>query len=138
MKIYTKIINNETKECLIINQVLAKQQRLELMDVEFGYNGKCYLLGYLPQQPLEELKQEKLVLLEKNIERAFYSVYPLHKQNNIGIFGTDEEREQFKLFHTTLVTEYDNRVLAVNNATSKEELDLIEMDFEDVLKNMLC
>lgn len=91
---------------------------------------------YVPT--LEELKQKKLVLLEKNIEHAFYSVYPLHKQNNIGIFGTDEEREQFKVFHTTLVTEYDNRVLAVNNATSKEELDLIKIDFGDVLKNMLC
>lgn len=64
MKFYTKIINEKTKECLIINQVQAKQQNLEEMEVEFGYDGKPYLKGYVPEKTLEELKKEKIIELK--------------------------------------------------------------------------
>lgn len=133
MKLYTKIINNETKECLIINQVQGKQQGLELMDVEFAYNGKCYLLGYAPQQPLEELKQEKLNFLNSETQKFIYSKYPIHKQLNIINplnDYTSKDRNTMNEFINDVRNKNHKFVKQINNCTTKEELDLIKIDFE--------
>ena len=68
MKIFTKIINEETKEVLLMNQEEAKLLNLEEMEIEFAYNGKAYLLGCAPQQPLEEVKALKKNVLKNNVE----------------------------------------------------------------------
>ena len=74
MKIYTKIINEETNECLIINQIEAKKQRLQEMEVEFGYNSKAYLKGYAPQKPQELINQEKISEYQKYLDDTDYVV----------------------------------------------------------------
>ena len=74
MKIYTKIINEETNECLIINQIEAKKQRLQEMEVEFGYDGKAYLKGYAPQKPKELIDQEKIAEYQKYLADTDYVV----------------------------------------------------------------
>ena len=74
MKIYTKIINEETNECLIINQIEAKKQRLPEMEVEFGYDGKAYLKGYAPQKPQELINQEKISEYQKYLDDTDYVV----------------------------------------------------------------
>ena len=74
MKIYTKIINEETNECLIISQIEAKKQRLQEMEVEFGYDGKAYLKGYAPQKPQELINQEKISEYQKYLDDTDYVV----------------------------------------------------------------
>lgn len=45
----TKIINEDTKECLIVNQVeAAKSPDMTEIDVEQGYDGKIYVKGHAP------------------------------------------------------------------------------------------
>ena len=83
MKLYTKIINEETKEVLLINQEEAKLQNLEDIEVDFSYNGKAYLKGYAPVKTLEELKGEKIQQLKNNCQNYIYSIYPIYKQLNI-------------------------------------------------------
>ena len=132
MKLHTKIINEETKECLIINQVLAKQQRLELMDVEFSYNGKCYLFGYAPQKPIEELKQEKLNFLNSETQKFIYAKYPIYKQLNIINplnDYTDKDRNTMNEFINSTRNKNHKFVEQINNCTSKEELELIKIEF---------
>lgn len=133
MKLYTKIINEETKECLIINQVLAKQQNLEEMEVEFGYNGKCYLLGYAPHKPLEELKQEKLNFLNNETQKFIYTKYPIYKQLNIINPLNDyseEDRNNMNEFINSIRSKNHKFVEQINNCTTREELDLININFE--------
>lgn len=73
-KLYTKIINEETKECLIINQIEAEKQGLPEMEVEFGYDGKAYLKGYAPQEPQEPINQEKIAEYQKYLADTDYVV----------------------------------------------------------------
>ena len=74
MKFYTKIINEKTKEVLLINQEDAKQQNLEEMEVEFGYDGKAYLEGYAPQKPQELIDKEKIAEYQKYLADTDYVV----------------------------------------------------------------
>ena len=74
MKLYTKIINEETKECLIINQIEAEKQGLQNMEVEFSYDGKAYLKGYAPQKPQELINQEKITEYQKYLADTDYVV----------------------------------------------------------------
>lgn len=74
MKLYTKIINKDTKECLIKNQIEAKKQGLQEMEVEFGYDGKAYLKGYASQKPQELINQEKITEYQKYLDDTDYVV----------------------------------------------------------------
>ena len=133
MKLYTKIINEETKEVLIMNQEIAKQQNLEEMEVEFGYNGKCYLFGYAPQKPIEELKQEKLNFLNNETQKFIYTKYPIYKQLNIINplnDYTDKDRNTMNEFINSTRNKNHKFAEQINNCATKEELDLININFE--------
>ena len=55
-----KIINEETKEALVINQEEAKEMPdMVEMEVEVGYDGKFYAKGYAPAEPPEH-KNERI------------------------------------------------------------------------------
>lgn len=51
MRLYAEIIDEETKECRIINQVEAEEAGWEQYDLEMDSNGKFYLEGYAPAPP---------------------------------------------------------------------------------------
>ena len=55
--------------------------------------------------------EEQKLKLKEELENNFYNMYPLHKQCNIAIYGTEEERKEFKEFHDKLVKEYDKEIL---------------------------
>ena len=67
MKKYAKITNEETKTCdvgLGTNIDFYKSFGMVEMEVEEGYNGQWYVLGYAPQKPTPTI-QEQVVALEK-------------------------------------------------------------------------
>lgn len=76
MLIRAKLINEETKEYQILNQIVAEKQGIDYVEVEQGYDGKFYLSGYALNQPFEELKANKLTEInnsyttEANVVRA--------------------------------------------------------------------
>lgn len=125
MKFYTKIINEKTKECLIINQIEAKNQGLQEMEVDFGYDGKAYLKGYAPQKPLEELKEEKLNELKRNIKQEILTAYPYHKQLNI-IRSGGEELDKMSNFIDGIRKKHNEYEKKINSCTSLEELKEIK------------
>lgn len=117
MRLYTKIVNDTTKQVIVgvgKNDNLYRKMGFILQDVEIGYDNNYYLKGFTPEQDKNEIKQIKLAKLKKEVEDCFYKTYPLYKQNNIAIFGTNEEKMEFKEFHDRVVAEYDEKVRAVN------------------------
>ena len=144
MKLYTKIINKKTKECLIINQGEAKKQGLQDMEVEFGYDGKAYLKGYTPQKPLEELKEEKISELKEKRDEYKKTIFikdknlldledksKYHFDNLIlGLCGyTETDLIEYKTYISNISKTYDDYKLKINNATKKQELDKIIINF---------
>ena len=67
---YAKIINNETRACIVgigTNTEYYRSIGMIEMAVERGYDGAWYEKGHAPQKPLEEARVEKL----KELEAAF-------------------------------------------------------------------
>ena len=130
MKLYTKIINKDTKECLIINQIEAKKQGLQDMEVEFGYNGKAYLKGYAPQKPLEDLKKEKIQELKNNCQKYIYSKYPIYKQLNAtnGLVA-EEEVSQMITFIQKARLICEDIEQQINSVKTQNELENISTNF---------
>ena len=144
MKLYTKIINKDTKECLIINQIEAKKQGLQDIEVELGYDGKAYLKGYTPQKPLEELKEEKIQELKEKRDEYKKTIFikdknlldledksKYHFDNLIlGLCGyTATDLKEYKTYISNISKTYDDYKLKINNATTKQELDKIIINF---------
>lgn len=130
MKLYTKIINKDTKECLIINQVEARKQGLQNTEVEFGYDGKAYLKGYAPEKSLEELKQEKIKELKDNCSNYIYSKYPIHKQLNIANgLSTEEEITEMTTFIQQARLICEDKEQQINSVKTQKDLEKISTNF---------
>lgn len=78
---------------------------------------------------IDQLKQQKLLELKTNLESFFYSKYPIYRQNNLAIYGTEEERQEFKRFHDDLVSQYDFIVDEINNEEDIERLKKFKTEF---------
>ena len=118
MKLYAKIVNETTKQVNVgigKNDKLYKKMGFVLCDVELGYDNNYYLQGFAPKQDEDEVRNLKLAKLKREVEQYFYKHYPVYKQNNIAIFGTEKEKLEFKEFHDRVVAEYDEKVKAVSN-----------------------
>ena len=70
---YAKIINNETRACIVgigTNTEYYRSIGMIEMAVERGYDGTWYEKGHAPQRPLEEARTEKLAELEAAFDTA--------------------------------------------------------------------
>lgn len=110
---YCKVIDENTKLVLVglgndedyyISHGFVKKE------VELSYDASYYLKGYAPQKSAEDLKLSEKIRLKQELEANFYEKYPLYKQCNIAIYGSEEERQKFKEFHDKLVNEYDLKI----------------------------
>ena len=69
------ILNEETKEVLVINQIDAKKQGLPEYEVELDYKGDFYLKGCAPSKPQEVIDGERIAELEKYLnETDWYAI----------------------------------------------------------------
>lgn len=69
------ILNEETKEVLVINQIDAKNQGLPEYEVEIAFDGNFYLKGYAPTKPQGVIDDERIVELEKYLnDTDWYSI----------------------------------------------------------------
>lgn len=84
-------------------------QEYEEYNIKTNKNKELSLLNY---------KNCKLNDLKKEFEDKFYLEYPLYKQNNIAIFGTEEEKKKFKKFYDEIIKEYEARKEKINNLTT--------------------
>ena len=73
MKKYAKVMNEETKQCMVglgTDKEFYKSLGMTYQNVEQAYNGEWYLSGYAPQK--EETLQEKLNRLEMEYQMPRY------------------------------------------------------------------
>ena len=99
-----------------------------------GYDGKLYFKGEEPAEPIDDLKQNKINQADSNCQNYIYSVYPIHKQMNIinQLFDyTNEDREIMNNFINSQRKKFHNIKEEINNCLTKEELDLINIDFKN-------
>ncbi|MDR1495245.1 MAG: hypothetical protein LBI29_04420 [Rickettsiales bacterium] len=100
-------------------------------EVVRGNDGKLYFSGNEPEDD-EVAKLKRDIILEKQgeLEKTFYINYPLHKQCNLGVFGTEEEREAFKEFHHANISEFDSFISSVEECSTREELEIYRNGLE--------
>lgn len=73
MKKYAKVVNEETKACEVglgTNSAFYQSIGMTEMDVEQAYDGSWYEVGYVPQRPLDELKELKRDEINKARDNA--------------------------------------------------------------------
>lgn len=80
---------------------------------------QCYEIYF------EKIKNDKIERLLENTKKRFYDIYPLHRQCNIAIFGTDEEKAEFRKFHSSEARKYDEILEKINNCSNEDELLLL-------------
>lgn len=146
---YAKVINSETKTCNVGdengNTEFYKSIGMKKLDVEQGFDGNWYLVGYAPSQSLENLKAEKLAELKANRTaykktiqiNSDYTYWDCDITNNIYNFNnimncicgwTAEERALF-IEKTELISSiYDSKKELINNATL-ETISSINTEF---------
>lgn len=84
------------------------------------------------KKSLEELKQKKINILDNETQKFIYTKYPIHKQLNIINPLNDyseEDRNNMNEFINSIRNKNHSFVEQINNCTSKEELDLIKIEF---------
>ncbi len=98
---------------------ISNGKRMELKGAELQEHKNIVALC---ADNLEDIKYNKIEELMENTKKIFYEKYPLHKQCNIAIFGTEEEKEGFKKFHDEEVAKHDERLEAINSCDNLEQL----------------
>ena len=88
---YAKVVNEQTKVCEVglgTNTAFYESLGMEEMDVEKGYDGNWYLVGFAPEKP-EPTVQEQIEALEaqithRNLRNAIQGdEYAINKINSI-------------------------------------------------------
>ena len=129
---YAKIINKTTNQVMIglgNNVNYYKSIGFKELDVEQDNKGNWYLKNFLPKQDINLLKENKLKELKQDVENYFYNKYPIYKQNNIAIFGTRKDKQQFQDFHDVIVKQYNVMIDKINNCKDIEEINNIIINF---------
>ena len=79
---------------------------------------------------LETRKTLKKAILKDNVEAFIFSIYPQTTQNNLAIYGTEEERQNFKRRKESITSIYHSRLEEIEKAETIEELEKVELNFE--------
>lgn len=155
MKKYAQIVNEETKLVAIgdgADSKFYKSIGMEEMEVEQAFNGAYYVNGYAPTQPLDELKQAKLVELKSmrdNLEveaieyngNLFDYDEKARDRINAGIIALDLAGEGASLSWTTannteaVVTANDLRGVIANVAIRSNELHVKYRILKELVNN---
>lgn len=72
---YSKLINEETKQCDVgigTNTNFYKSIGMTEMEVEQAYNGSWYVKGYTPEKSEEFIKQERISELHQLLAESDY------------------------------------------------------------------
>ena len=73
MLYYAKIMDDQTKECMVINQIEAQRKGWEKLDIEVAYNGKFYISGYAPEKPDADLQKEVRAVRNQYLQQYDYT-----------------------------------------------------------------
>lgn len=112
MKKYAKVINENTKECMVglgTNIEFFKSMGMTEQEVEQAYNGSWYLEGYCPQKPnslvITELEQQ----IEELNTKMLRDMIILQDSN-----ATEEEKEQAQIYFNNKLEQKQQIVEQIN------------------------
>ena len=77
MLLYSKCVNEETNEYIVINQIEAKKLGWVKHEIELAYDGKFYLEGHAPEKPQYEINAERIAELKQLLADTDYVVIKL-------------------------------------------------------------
>ena len=138
MKVYAQIIDEETKQVNIgtgTNTTFYKSIGMTEMEVEQAYNGQWYLVGYVPTQPIEEVRQTKLselstqaLAFEENVNKDISFISSVGGYHINGDRRTRSNLEDLITYSTTdaiQFRDYDNTMREV----TKDQLKVILKEY---------
>lgn len=80
---------------------------------------------------LNDIKEQKILLLNSNCKSYIYSKYPIENQSNIiaRIGYTDEDFETYKQFNLSQRQKYHEKEQQISEAKTIEEVEAIDIEF---------
>lgn len=129
---YAKIENSQTKCCSVgLGEDIDFYKSIGMieLEVEQGYDSNWYLKGYAPKKPLNQLKEEKIVILKDNAYNLIISKYPLYKQLNIIRLGPAEDLAQMSKYIDDIRIKVDSIEKQINLSSTEEQLNKININF---------
>lgn len=91
--LYSKIKDKNTKEYEVINQEEAKNLGWKQNDLEFGWDGKFYLSGNVPQKSIEEQNEQ---IRQQRQSRYVMESDPLRLDYDEALAREQDNAEQLK------------------------------------------
>lgn len=82
MKMYARIIDNETKQCEVgdgTNTTFYASIGMTEQEVEQAYDGAWYLQGYAPQKSQEVINQERIAELKQLLSNTDYCILKIEE-----------------------------------------------------------
>lgn len=102
MKLYAKVINEETKRCEVgtgTNTDFYTELGMTKQDVEQAYNGDWYLEGHAPAKPVSEKESEVRAVRDSYINDIEWRISRYRDQLEINIDTTDTEETYLKILY---------------------------------------
>jgi hypothetical protein len=98
-------------------------------DIGISYSDKFLCELHTPKIDIEDEKGNIKKQIKSECEKLIYAKYPEYKQRNIGIFGTDVERLEFKEYKENITAQFDNFVSQVDIITTEQEIKEYSFEF---------
>ena len=107
---YAKIINDNTKQCIVgigTDTEYYKSIGMELMDVEKGYDGGWYLSGYAPKKSYETIQYEYTNLIQSILNKeaqalGYDNCLSVCSYMNTGVQKFDDEGSCFRKWRSAV------------------------------------
>lgn len=138
MKKYCKVVNQETKQVNVglgDNVEFYKSIGYTEQEVEQDYKGNWYLKGYSIEPDIEELKKQKKQELkqkrDKYKEESNFNDFVFENLEFGLVEDINNEREKWRNFLKNLISRYDYYKKQINKATTKQDLDNINILFNE-------
>lgn len=68
------LINEQTKEYQVLNQIEALRQGVPEVELDISYDGRFYAAGYAPAKPQSLIDQEEIADLKAKLSASDYAV----------------------------------------------------------------
>ena len=117
MKNFAKIIDEETKKCIVgvgTDSTYYLSEGMSEMEVEQAYDGKWYLVGYAPEKPQEVKEQEVRAVRNQYLsdtDKYMISDFPV----------SNDEKDNYKAYRQYLRDYTEQESWWENNPQSFEE-----------------
>lgn len=102
MQLYSREKDSTSKEYQVINQEEAKNIGWNLNDLEVGFDGKFYFLGFAPEPPVPTYAEARAVAYPEVIEQLDC----LYHDIDSGLLGEDAKESSFYLARKAVKDEF--------------------------------